>query len=344
MKNRPIHENLDTSFVNLSALIKHLRRRQFVGIIKVRLNDYTADIRLKEDNQMKVSEHDQISGRIADGEEALQRLLIRAREPGGTISVFQTVESSPEDPAVNQPPAAVPKTEEPLIEFEVIEEPPPANVAVKNGNRNSDKPKTAKQTPEVTGKKALPELRPPEFVSKPVIQKNNGYQVKIKKETKPIQEKPSLPDFPFRLSNKFEDKARKVRKVGSADWQTLLNLTVELLGVIDKSLAQTNLNFTAAFRKASSEIADDYPFLHPVNGSFTYSNGQIKMTEQMNPKIFVASIIEVLRRILEKLEKNPKFFETHRSTVQRILAVMHKREKQYAKFYITQPLKKILGA
>ncbi len=36
-------------------------------------------------------EHDEISGRIAEGEGALQRVLIRSRKPGGSIDVFQHI-------------------------------------------------------------------------------------------------------------------------------------------------------------------------------------------------------------------------------------------------------------
>ena len=89
MKSRPVHENLDTSFVNLSALVKYLRRRQFVGNVRVELSGYEADIVLTAENDLKVREHDQVSGRISEGEDALQRLLIRAREPGGIIHVYQ---------------------------------------------------------------------------------------------------------------------------------------------------------------------------------------------------------------------------------------------------------------
>ncbi len=91
MNFRPVHQNLDTSFVNLSALIKYLRRRQFAGIVRVRLNNYEAEIHITDENQLNVREQDHLSGRVSEGEEALQRILIRSREPGGTVNVFQKV-------------------------------------------------------------------------------------------------------------------------------------------------------------------------------------------------------------------------------------------------------------
>ncbi|HEX8370103.1 MAG TPA: hypothetical protein VF604_16265 [Pyrinomonadaceae bacterium] len=99
MKTRPIHENLDTSFVNLSALLRYLQRRQFVGRVRVELSGYEADIVLLEDDKLQVHEHDRIAGRSGEGEEALQRLLIRAREPGGTINVYQMISEAAKNEA-----------------------------------------------------------------------------------------------------------------------------------------------------------------------------------------------------------------------------------------------------
>ncbi len=62
--------------------------------MRVELGGYEADVILTAENGLKVREHDLITGRISEGEEALQRLLIRAREPGGIIHVYQTIEET----------------------------------------------------------------------------------------------------------------------------------------------------------------------------------------------------------------------------------------------------------
>src|SRR5687768_11613237 len=94
MKSYPIHENLDTSFINLSALIKYLRCKQFAGSIRLELGDYAAEIRFAEDGELTVSENDRAAGRVGEGEEALQRILIRARQPGGIINVYRYLEEN----------------------------------------------------------------------------------------------------------------------------------------------------------------------------------------------------------------------------------------------------------
>ncbi|HEX8248798.1 MAG TPA: hypothetical protein VF599_11530 [Pyrinomonadaceae bacterium] len=144
MKTRPIHENLDTSFVNLSALLRYLQRRQFAGRVRVELSGYEADIVLLEGNKLQVHEHDRIAGRSGEGEEALQRLLIRAREPGGTINVYQMTGEA----AKNEPAAGKPKP----VALEAEQNPNGFPKAASNGNSNGH------QTPQTL---AAAEANPP---------------------------------------------------------------------------------------------------------------------------------------------------------------------------------------
>ncbi len=121
-------------------------------------------------------------------------------------------------------------------------------------------------------------------------------------------------------------------------------MTAELLSTIDKSLAEANLEFAAAFEKARAEISGDYPFLNPAADIFDYVNGKIIVRRQMDAKLFTAGINETLRRILEKLGRNPKFSNVYLITTHRILALIEKRKPLYDKFFITPQLEKILGA
>lgn len=308
MKTRPIYQNLNTSFVNLSALIKYLRRLQFTGNIRVELSGYEADVTLSADNQMRVREHDRVAGRISEGEESLQRLLIRAREPGGIVNVYQEIEE--DAPAI-----------EPIAP--VVEEIPFAA--------------EAKQT--VAAETAIVNISSPPHL--------NGHSKKAQVELPPIED-----DFPrinanplkipFELSNKFEAKARQTN-LAPHDWQMLLNVTAELLDTIDKTLAEANLEFSAAFEKARLEIASDYPFLNPLAGIFDYKNGKIIVRQQINAKLFAAGINETLRRILEKLGRNPKFLNIYLTTVQKIIILIEKRQSLYDKFSITPQLSRIIG-
>jgi len=299
MKNRPIYENLDTSFVNLAALIRYLRRRQFVGNVRVELSGYEADVILMAENELKVLEHDCIAGRISEGEDALQRLLIRAREPGGIVHVYQKIED------------AAPTTE--IHELSVDKIP-------------------------------LPIKTKSPVVEKIARQKHHHENTKVETETAEdtlLKPKPALLKFPFELSDDFESKVKQTNFAPS-DWQTLLNLTAELLRTIDKLLVEANLDFSSAFEKARAEISDDYPFLNPAANIFSYRDGKLIVREQVNVKFFAASINEILRRMLEKLGRNPKFSNIHRIITEKIRALVEERKPLYDKFSITPSLEKII--
>jgi len=306
MKNHSIHKNLDTSFVNVSALVRYLRRRQFVGSVRVELSGYEAEIHLGEGNTLRVREFDRITGRIGEGEEALQRILIRSREPGGIVNVFQNVAIEEKVDVITEKPAE--KVSNPIQNIKptaVLTAAAPTNGA--NGNAQfAPKPEPIK-VKEIVAEKPTPTIA-----------------------------------LPFEFTNKVEAKAKQTT-LSTDDWQMLLNLTSELLSAIDKTLATANLDFSAAFTKARTEISGDYPFIDPATKIFEYKSGKISMREQQNAKLFTASVLEALRRLLDKLGANPKFTDIHRAAIQKILMLVHHRRAFYDKFSMTKPLEKMLG-
>ena len=327
MKNRPIHENLDTSYVNLSALVKYLRRRQFAGHIRFELSGYEADIVLTGGGQMKVREHDRIAGRTGEGEEALQRILIRAREPGGTINVYH---ADPAEPVLEKA-AVVAESRGPVLEARAAANvervsppapkpapaPAPAVRFVENAAVAAAVPKSApppKPQPAVAATPA-PTLR------KPAPKPN-----------------PKLNNLPFELTNRVEEKARKL-SLSESEWTDLTQLMTELLETVDKCLAMAKLDFPSAFSKACSELYGDYPFLRTLE----YRAGCLTIDERPGAKLLVASVLEALRRILEKLGGNPKFAEVHRYTSQRMLGLAHRHKPLYDKYSISRPLERMLG-
>lgn len=88
-QSRPVHENLDTAYVNLAALLHFLQEREFEGRVHVELEEYDADVFLKAKEQPRVHERNYETGRESEGEDALQRLLVRANDPGGRVSVYE---------------------------------------------------------------------------------------------------------------------------------------------------------------------------------------------------------------------------------------------------------------
>lgn len=92
-----LHENLDTAYLNLAALLRYLRQRDFTGRVRVQLVEYEADVFLKAQEPPRVRELDLATGREAEGEDALQRLLVRSSEAGGLVSVYANEEEVESD-------------------------------------------------------------------------------------------------------------------------------------------------------------------------------------------------------------------------------------------------------
>lgn len=92
MKKHPIHQNLSTSFVNVAALVHHLRNLQFVGSIRLELINYEADIIFTSSKTIRAREYDHVAGRIVQDQGALGRILARSKEPHGRIHVYESVD------------------------------------------------------------------------------------------------------------------------------------------------------------------------------------------------------------------------------------------------------------
>ena len=94
MNKQPIHQNMNTSFVNVAALVRYLRHLQFVCSVRIELSSYEADIVFTGSKKVRAREYDHIAGRISHGEHALKRILIRAKEPHGRIHVYKSLDAS----------------------------------------------------------------------------------------------------------------------------------------------------------------------------------------------------------------------------------------------------------
>jgi hypothetical protein len=91
---RVLYENLDTSFVNVWALLRYLTQRSFIGRVHVQLENYSADVFVNGSETPLVHEIDGDAGTDVVEEAALHRLVLRVRESTGSITVYEGVEES----------------------------------------------------------------------------------------------------------------------------------------------------------------------------------------------------------------------------------------------------------
>jgi hypothetical protein len=109
-----VHENLDTAYTNLAALVRYFQNRNFTGRIHVVMDEYEADVMLSGKTPPLVRETDHAKQRTGESEEDLRRLFVRASEPGGLISVYESRVSEPGQPMALRVPGVAPPT--PLVQ------------------------------------------------------------------------------------------------------------------------------------------------------------------------------------------------------------------------------------
>lgn len=86
-KGVALYQRLDTAFTNLSELLRVLQEEKFYGYVEVRWRGYQGV--LVCDAGDVVSGYEEVGGDRHAGEEAISRILARAGERGGEISVVQ---------------------------------------------------------------------------------------------------------------------------------------------------------------------------------------------------------------------------------------------------------------
>jgi hypothetical protein len=147
----PLYRNLDTTFVNLWSLLRNLTERGFVGRVHVDLKDYSADIFLDGSSTPLTREIDQAAGTDTFESGALHRVVLRARETPGTISVFEGVhEASPAQKAPKtEPPASPPRQQPPA------EPAPDTSAATQERVRPAEPPRAGSSTPRLNEPSAV---------------------------------------------------------------------------------------------------------------------------------------------------------------------------------------------
>ena len=144
---RVLYENLDTSFVNVWALLRYLSQRSFIGRVHVELENYSADVFVNGSETPLVHEIDRDAGTDVVEEAALHRLVLRVRESSGSINVYEGVEESI-PPQVES--ALASSSPPPVKEIALVAEPEAATPEVMRSSTEKDEDETVVATDSVT--------------------------------------------------------------------------------------------------------------------------------------------------------------------------------------------------
>lgn len=253
---RPIHEHLDTAYVNLAALLRYLRARDFVGRVHVEMEEYEADVFLYGGGTVPgVREINRASGREAEGEAAFERLMVRAQEPGGRIKVYENTNEERAEESESSAGFAASST---------------STVA--------------------TARADDPSVEPEEIT-----------------------------------------------------WPDLLRLSGDLIAGVERAALSFGADFTALFRAARIELADDFSFLDPATQSFEYAHGTVRMNVQPNVNTYISSISECLRRVVERVATPARGRSVRERVALELAVVARRREPMIRQLKLAPYLDRIAG-
>jgi len=313
---KALYENLDTTFVNLWSLLRNLTQRGFVGRVHVELANYSADVFLNGSGSPLVREVDRAAGTDTLEEAALHRLVLRARETPGTISVFEGPDEAKGAPGSS----ALPVDESESF----ISDPTPSTsleVAPPLAEEPAREPVSAappieifpQDEPAVRAEETQPESNPylsalpvdaPEFlVSGP--SSSTSFEVEAPPVEEPAQEAvspaPPLEIFPKdELAMLVAETHRESKPGAQGQMAVVISVSGELIGAVERGINAAGEDFISLFRSVRLELADDYSYLDPMSNAFTYVNGVVSLSHEVPEGMYVSSLSETLRRTVDK--------------------------------------------
>lgn len=85
-KRDAVYQNLNTSFTNFGEMLVDLKENSFTGLVQVSFWEYEGVLLLDNGNIVNATE--EINGKLISGQSAVKRVISKAKEKDGTISVY----------------------------------------------------------------------------------------------------------------------------------------------------------------------------------------------------------------------------------------------------------------
>ena len=85
-KRDAVYQNLNTSFTNFGEMLVDLKENSFTGVLQVSFWEYEGVLLLDNGNIINATE--EINGKLISGQEAVKRVISKAKDKDGTISVY----------------------------------------------------------------------------------------------------------------------------------------------------------------------------------------------------------------------------------------------------------------
>ena len=304
-KSRVVYENLDTTFVNLWALLRNLSQRGFIGRVRVELKDYTADVFLTGSSTPLVHEIDRAAGTDTLEEAALHRLVLRARETPGTISVFEG---------------------------------PDEAVAVQTTVEMKAEDDSQAQVRESRARDLLVHHEPePPVAEAPFLTPEP--------ETPPIESQPGRNDdlSPAPSLRIFDLAVPDPEPRDEIEWGAVVKASGELVGAVERAVAGAGADFASLLNAARLELADDYTFLDPTSGDFSYEKSTVVLTGEVPAGAYAIGLSEALHRVVDGVATGDRARRVRERVALEMFSVARKRKEILSRSGFLTQLDRIAG-
>jgi len=123
----------------------------------------------------------------------------------------------------------------------------------------------------------------------------------------------------------------------------VVNASGELIGGVERALIGAGADFVSLFRAASLELADDYTFLDPMSGEFTYSNSAVTLAGEVPIGPYVIGLSETLRCVVNSVATGDRARRVRERVALELFSVTRKRNEILARSGFLPQLDHIAG-
>lgn len=319
-KTTPLYQNLDTTFVNIWSLLRSLTERGFQGRVRVELPDYSADVFMNGSGSPMVREVDRAAGTEVLEEGALHRLVLRARETPGTITVFEGAHEA-------QPSETVAKEETTAQAVSGYAGVPPAS----------------KRHEAETESQQAGRLRTRDDTTKGAVAVVEEESTIIAEEKRP-EPQPSPQSESFQIPDRVNVLTEDLYPTGSYnDWPSILAASGELIAAVERAVNAAGEDFGNLFNRVRLQLADDYSFLDPMSRAFDYANGTASLNVELPVSVYASGLSEALRRSVDRVAVGDRMRRVRERVALEILAVARKQGQVFERSGFQTHLDRIAG-
>jgi hypothetical protein len=117
----------------------------------------------------------------------------------------------------------------------------------------------------------------------------------------------------------------------------------ELVGAVERAVTGAGADFVSLFNAARLELADDYTFLDPISGEFSYSKSTVVLTGEVPAGAYAIGLSEALRRVVDRVATGDRARRVRERVALEMFSVARKRNQILARSGFLAQLDRIAG-